>query len=88
MQAHIIIFGGKESSLWSYYTGNLGTFTYSGVIVKLPSNKGRQKLSFLNTFVFKLHPLDNIICFVLSLFGNLGIITYSGVIVKLPSNKG
>ena len=27
-------------TLWSYYYGNFGFVTHSGVIVKLPSNKG------------------------------------------------
>ena len=28
------------NTLWSYHYGNLGLVTHSGVIVKLPSNKG------------------------------------------------
>ena len=30
----------EQYTLWSYYNGNLSFVTYSGVIVKLPSNKG------------------------------------------------
>ena len=29
-----------SKALWSYFNGNLSFVTYSGVIVKLPSNKG------------------------------------------------
>ena len=32
--------GTASISLWSYKHGNLSFVTYSGVIVKLPSNKG------------------------------------------------
>ena len=31
--------GEGHSALWSYYYGNLGFVTHSGVTVKLPSNK-------------------------------------------------
>ena len=31
------------TTLWSYYYGNLGFLTHSGVIEKLPFNKGWQK---------------------------------------------
>ena len=31
-------FATSGSTLWSYYYGNLGFVTHSGVIVKLPSN--------------------------------------------------
>ena len=53
------------STLWSYYYGNLGFITNSGVIVKLPSNKGWQKWELSNMFASRLHPLVNYLCVVL-----------------------
>ena len=35
-----------RDTLWSYYNGNLGFVTPYGVILKLPSNKGRQNENF------------------------------------------
>ena len=52
-------------TLWSYCYGNLGFITHSGVIVKLPSNKGWQKWELLNMFASRSHPLVNNLCVVL-----------------------
>ena len=49
-----------KSTLWSYYYGNLGFVTRSGVIVKLPSNKSWQKSE-----LSRLHRLINNLCVVL-----------------------
>ena len=34
------VFSQAQLTLWPYHYGNLGLVTHSGVIVKLPSNKG------------------------------------------------
>ena len=51
-------------TLWSYYYGNLGFVTHSGVIVKLPANKGWQKWELSNMFASRLHRLVNSLCIV------------------------
>ena len=49
-----------DLSLWSYYYGDLGFVTHSGVIVKLHSNKGWQKWELSNMFASRLHPVVDI----------------------------
>ena len=66
---HLIIGSGTlwlPLPLWSYYYGNLGFVTYSGVIVKLSSNKGWQKWELSNMFASRLHRLVNNFCVVMS----------------------